>query len=194
MMTYKQETDAISNIDNNIDLRDNALYLGYTFDDSFKKYTTLDTSNMSEWTKHVETYTITLRPISKSDELLVGLIIEDDFLKKYTVAFVKDSFLQRKIFSLSGFSTEWIIKDSLQYRLKKSGKLKSCIDDDYYGKGSIGSSMFIDDANIGGLTICDFRTLKDICIDELKSRSTMTIEDRYIECFEVAARDKEERS
>lgn len=191
MIAHKQEADAISNIDNNIDLRDNALYLGYTFDDSFKACTTLDTSNMSEWTKHVKTYTIILKPASKSDKLLVGLVVQDDFLKKYTIAFVKDAFLQRKIFSLSGFSTEWIIEDSLQGRLKKLGKLKSCIDDDYYGKGSIGSSMFIEDENIGGLTVCDFKTLREICIDELKSRSAMVIADKYVKCFEVAARDEE---
>ena len=199
MITHKQEIDAISNIDSNVDLRDNALCLGYTFDDSFKKYTTLDTSNMSEWTKHIDKlYTITLKPISKSDSLLIGFIVYDDFLKKYTVAFAKDSFLKRKIFSLSNsgvnFSPEWIIKDILQYRLKKTGKIESCIDDDYFGKGSIGSSMFIDEVDIGGMTVCDFRTLRDICIDELKSRSMVTIIDKHIKCFEVAARDKEDRS
>ncbi|WP_457748552.1 hypothetical protein [Sulfurimonas sp.] len=199
MITHKQETDAINNISNNIEISKNALFLGYTFDDSFKKFTILDTSNMSEWKKYIDKiYSISLAPVGKSSSLLIGVMAYSEFLGKYSVAYVKDSFLKRKIFSLSdddtNFSTEWTIKEIFQQRLKRSGNIKSCIGDNYFGEGSIGSSMFVEELYECGMTSCRFETLQDICIDVLKRSSMIAIADKYIQCFEAASIKEKDQS
>jgi hypothetical protein len=188
MITHEMEVSAIESIQNGQEVSGCAQMLGYKFDDSFKKCSPLDTNNMPVWTKHIdEAFSISLKLIGKTTSLPVGYILYSKFLKKYTIAHVNDNFLKKSIFSLgNSFSPEWIIGDIFQERLRGSGTIASCVDDDYFGKGSIGSSMFVDKL-VGGITVGSFETLRDICIDEFKSNSVIKIEDRYIRCFEVAA-------
>lgn len=123
--------------------------LGYEEAERTKIFSSSIKDMRSRWSKHYSYYPIVYAPAGRESVFCFGYLLIDEFLKEISVAHINEN-----IFSKSGiklgetFDPDWVF-DIFKKRLERDPVIANHLEgDSYFGKRSIGSSLYLDHARV----------------------------------------------
>lgn len=117
----------------------------------------------SRWSKKYTYCPIVFAPVGRESVFCFGYVLIDDFLKEISVAHINNNIFKKQGIKIgSDFDFDWVF-GIFKGRLKKTPDIDYHLEgDNYFGKRSIGSSLYLDHArgsNGDGLEILSNRIL-----------------------------------
>lgn len=101
----------------------------------------------SRWSKQYTYCPIVFAPVGRESMFCFGYVLVDDFLKEISVAHMNNNIFKKQGIKISSdFDFDWVF-GIFKERLKKTPDLNYHLEgDNYFGKRSIGSSLYLDHA------------------------------------------------